>query len=67
MAVGTRERERGVGCKWLRGLQRRSDPVRGSEGVDGTGGNGVVTSGSVRGIDVDGEEEEDDDEDDEVS
>ena len=41
--------------------------MRGSEGVDGTGGNGVVTSGSVRGIDVDGEEEEDDDEDDEVS
>ena len=47
--------------------QRLSDPVRGSEGVDGTGGNGVVNSGSVSGIDVEGEEEEDDDEDDEVS
>ena len=47
--------------------QRFSDPVRGSEGVDGTGGNGVVSSGSVSGIDVEGEEKEDDDEDDEVS
>ena len=47
--------------------QRRSDPARGSEGVDGTEGNGVVNSGSVLGIEVDGEAEEDDDEDDEVS
>ena len=47
--------------------QRLSDPVRGSEGVDGTGGNGVLNSGSVGGIDVDGEAEEDDDEDEEVS
>ena len=47
--------------------QSRSDPARGSEGVDGTGGNGVVNSGSESGIDVEGEEEEDDDEDDEVS
>ena len=47
--------------------QRGSDPVRGSESADGAGGNGVVNSGSVSGIDVEGEEEEDDDEDDEVS
>ena len=47
--------------------QRRSDPVRGSEGVDGTGGTGVVNSGSVRGTDVEGEAEEDDVEDEEVS
>ena len=47
--------------------QRRSDPVRGSEGIDGTGGNEVVNSGSVDGIDVDDEDEEDDDEDDEAS
>ena len=32
--------------------QRLRDPVRGSEGVDGTGGNGVLNSGSVVGIDV---------------
>ena len=43
--------------------QRLSDPVRGSEGVDGTGGNGVLNSGSVVGIDVVGEAEEDADED----
>ena len=47
--------------------QRLSDPVKGSEGVDGTGGSGVLNSGSVVGIDVDGEAEEDDDEDKEVS
>ena len=47
--------------------QRLSGPVRGSEDVDGTGGNGVLNSGSVVGIDVDGEAEEDDDEDEEVS
>ena len=47
--------------------QRLSDPVRGSEGVDGTGGNGVLNSGSVVGIDVDGEAEEDADEDEVVS
>ena len=47
--------------------QRLSDPVRGSEGVDGTGGIGVVNSRSVGGIDVDSEAEEDDDEDEEVS
>ena len=45
--------------------QRLSDPIRGSEGVDGTGGSGV--GGSVVGIDVDAEAEEDDDEDEEVS
>ena len=43
--------------------QRLSDPVRGSEGVDGTGGSGLLNSGSVVGIDVDGEAEEDADED----
>ena len=43
------------------------DPVRGSEGVDGTGGSGVVNSGSEVGIDVDGEAEEDADEDEVVS
>ena len=42
--------------------QRLSDPVRGSEGVDETGGSGVLNSGSVGGIDVDGEAEEDADE-----
>ena len=47
--------------------QHLSDPVRGSEGVDGTDGIGVVNSGSVGGIDVDGEAEEDDDKDEEVS
>ena len=47
--------------------QRLSDPVRGSEGVDGTGGSGVLNFGRVGGIDVDGEAEEDDDEDEEVS
>ena len=47
--------------------QRLSDPVRGSEGVDGTGGSGVLNSGSAGGVDVDGEAEEDDDEDEEVS
>ena len=41
--------------------------MRGSEGGDGTGGSGVLNSGSVGGIDVDGEVEEDDDEDEEVS
>ena len=41
--------------------------MRGSEGIDGTGGNEVVNSGSVDGIDVDDEDEEDDDEDDEAS
>ena len=46
---------------------RLSDPVRGSEGVDGTGGSGVLNSGSVVGIDVDSEAEEDADEDEEVS
>ena len=53
--------------RWARGIvkgesdasgcaacQRRSDPVRGSAVADGTGGNGVVNSGSVSGIDVDG-------------
>ena len=40
--------------------QRWSDPVRGSESVDGTGGIRVVNSGSVVAIDVDGETEEDD-------
>ena len=44
-----------------------SDPLRGSEGVDGTGGSGVLNSGSVAGIDVDGEAEEDADEDEVVS
>ena len=34
-----------------------------SEGVDGTGGSGVLNSRSVVGIDVDGEAEEDADED----
>ena len=47
--------------------QRLSDPVRGSEGVDGTGDSGVLNSGSEGGIDVDGEAEEDADEDEEVS
>ena len=47
--------------------QRLSDPVRGSDGVDGTCGSGVLNSGSVVGIDVDGEAEEDGDEDEEVS
>ena len=47
--------------------QRLSDPVRGSEGVDVTGGSGVLNSGSVVGIDVDGEAEEDADEDEVVS
>ena len=47
--------------------QRLSDPVRGSKGVDGTGGIGVMNSGSVVGIDVHGEAEEDYDEDEEVS
>ena len=47
--------------------QRLSDPVRGSEGVDGTGGNGVLNSGSVVGIDVEGEAEEEADEDEVVS
>ena len=47
--------------------QRLSDPVRGSEGVDGTGGIGVLNSGSVGVIDVDGEAEEDADEDEVVS
>ena len=47
--------------------QHLRDPVRGSEDVDGTGGNGVLNSGSVVGIDVDGEAEEDADEDDVVS
>ena len=47
--------------------QRLSHPVRGSEDVDGTGGSGVLNSGSVVGIDVDGEAEEDADEDEEVS
>ena len=41
--------------------------MRGSEGVDGAGGIGVLNSRSVVGIDVDGEAEEDDDEDEEVS
>ena len=47
--------------------QRLSDPERGSEGVDGTGGNGVLNSGSVVGIDVEGEAEEEADEDEVVS
>ena len=47
--------------------QRLSDPVRGSEGVDGTGGNGVLNSGSVVGIDAEGEAEEGADEDEVVS
>ena len=47
--------------------QRLIDPVRGSDGVDRTGGSGVLNSGSVVGIDVDGEAEEDADEDEEVS
>ena len=47
--------------------QRLSDPVRGSEGVDGPGGSGVLNSGSEGGIDVEGEAEEEADEDDEVS
>ena len=47
--------------------QRLSDPVRGSEGVDGTSGSGVLNSGSEGGVDVDGEAEEDADEDEEVS
>ena len=47
--------------------QRLSDPVRGSEGVDGTGGNGVLNSGSVVGIDVEGDAEEEADEDEVVS
>ena len=47
--------------------QRLSDPVRGSEGADGTGGSGVLNSGSVVGIDVDGEAEEEADEDEVVS
>ena len=47
--------------------QRLSDPVRGSEGVDGTGGSGVLNSGSVVRIDVDGEAEEEADEDEVVS
>ena len=43
--------------------QRRSDPARESEGVDGTGGiGGVVNSGSEGGIDVKGEEDDVDDE-----
>ena len=46
--------------------QRLSDPVRGSGVVDGTDGSGVLNSGSVGGIDVDGEAEEDADEDEEV-
>ena len=37
--------------------------MRGSEGVDGTGGSGVLNSGSEGGIDVEGEAEEDADED----
>ena len=41
--------------------------MRGSDGVDGTGGSGVLNCGSVVGIDVDGEAEEDADEDEEVS
>ena len=41
--------------------------MRGSEGIDGTGGSRVLNSGSIDGIDVDGEAEEDDDEDDEAS
>ena len=41
--------------------------VRGSEGVGGTSGTGVVNSGSVRGTDVEGEAEYDDVEDEEVS
>ena len=47
--------------------QRLSDPVSRSEGVDGTDSSGVLNSGSVVGIDVDGEAEEDADEDEEVS
>ena len=47
--------------------QLLSDPVRGSEGVDGTGGNGVLNSGSVVGIDVEGEAEEEADADEVVS
>ena len=47
--------------------QRLSNPVRGSEGVDGAGGSGVLNSGSAVEIDVDGEAEEDADEDEEVS
>ena len=46
--------------------QRLSDPVIGSEGVDGTGGIEVLNSGSVGGIDADGEAEEEE-EDEEVS
>lgn len=40
--------------------QRRSDPVRGSEGVDGIGGTGVLNSGSVNGTETEGDEEEED-------
>ena len=47
--------------------QRLSDPVRGSEGVDGTCGSGVLNSGSEEGIDVEGEAEEEADEDKVVS
>ena len=47
--------------------QRLNDPVSGSEGVDGTGGSGVLNSGSEGGIDVEGEAEEEVDEDEEVS
>ena len=47
--------------------QRLSDLVRGSEGVDGRDGIGVLNSGSVEGIDVDGEAQEDADEDEVVS
>ena len=47
--------------------QSLSDPVRGSEGVDGTGGSGVLNSGSEWGIDVEGEAEEEADEDEVVS
>ena len=41
--------------------------MRGSDGVDGTGGSGVLNCGSVVGIDVDGEAEEDADEDEVMS
>ena len=52
--------------------QRRSDLARGSEGLDGTGGNRVVNSRSEGWINVEGDEKEeedeaDDDEEDDVS
>ena len=47
--------------------QRLNDPVRGSEGVDGTGGKGVLNSGSVVGIDMEGDAEGEADEDEVVS